>query len=687
MKRPLFWSGLIIPCAMVVAFSFEGAALWLGCGAVLVALLSVAIRKKHSVPCALAFIAFAIGCIWSGLYWELKLVPFDGLQGDKVVVEGTVIECQMGESGNTFLVKGSSPTVADGQKTVWQFYLRGDEPPAAGTIIRCTGTVYSLGAGEEYSRYLLSKRVGVRGYSYEAPLVLGVDSSLSGRLAALRDGWVKKSLRIYPHKEAGIVAAMLFGHRENLDDALYQDLKYSGLAHTVAISGLHLLVITQLVLGCLLKKGFEGRMTNIITVLLVWLLAFLGGLNPPVVRSALIATIMGAGYFFGRVPDSRNSLGFSAIVILLHNPLAVWSLSFQATFLSCLGLIVLAPPLTRWWKGDEWYRLNRRKKFKNWLGEGIIVGFTTQIFLIPILYLSFGYISFGFILSSPLVLPILPAVIGLSYLSVLLPTSITAPLIHIVVLLLRYFAQMAHWIADLPLLVYGNHWFLFPWAIGAVIAGIWLWRKRPGRWITGWTACFLIGSLLIASMAATWMEGHTVRVLWIPQEETVIVTRQHRAVVLGLGKESSKTVETLQRFRVKKLDYLLLPDSAFTQSTQAADLIRIYQPAYLSALETGVTDSYLSHLPIGERVEYQRQQVELLGCMLLELSPNQEIRLQIGDATVLKYLDLYDIIKESGSGLSLTLPSIGPAQLENLPARSRLGRTPEGAWMLLLPTD
>ena len=119
----------------------------------------------------------------------------------------------------------------------------------------------------------------------------------------------------------------------------------AGLAHILAASGFHV----SLLLGFILKitNSLSAKSKLIIGTIILLIYLSLTGFSPSVMRAGLmgfavlIATAMG-----GKVKP-QGSLLLSAIIILLINPLWIWSLSFQLSFLATLGLLVTAPVIEK----------------------------------------------------------------------------------------------------------------------------------------------------------------------------------------------------------------------------------------------------------------------------------------------------------------------------------------------------
>jgi len=115
----------------------------------------------------------------------------------------------------------------------------------------------------------------------------------------------------------------------------------SGLAHVLAASGFQVSLLIGVVL--FLTRGFSEKTQIIIGLSTLIIYIGLTGVQPSVMR----AGIMGIAGFIGLLAERKvqplGSLLLAATVLLLFNPLWIWDLGFQLSFLATLGLIVTAP--------------------------------------------------------------------------------------------------------------------------------------------------------------------------------------------------------------------------------------------------------------------------------------------------------------------------------------------------------
>lgn len=142
--------------------------------------------------------------------------------------------------------------------------------------------------------------------------------------------------------------ATLTGDRAWLTPSARTLFSATGIAHILALSGLHVGVITALLLILFLPfSGIRGgrHVRLIITVAALWIFAILTGLSPSVVRAVIMATMFAVCTMLQRVWSPLNALSAAAIIILLFTPTAVYSLGFILTFSAVLSIIIFADAL------------------------------------------------------------------------------------------------------------------------------------------------------------------------------------------------------------------------------------------------------------------------------------------------------------------------------------------------------
>ena len=151
---------------------------------------------------------------------------------------------------------------------------------------------------------------------------------------------------------AAFLTAVLTGESSYLDYDLKATFATAGIAHILALSGMHVSVIAFMVSLLFFPLGLAGkrRMAMALTIFVLWSYAFMTGLSPSVFRAVVMATVVFGGIMLRRDSSPLNSLCLAAIVILLFSPDELFSPGFQLSFAAVAAIIMFAFELTPGWK-------------------------------------------------------------------------------------------------------------------------------------------------------------------------------------------------------------------------------------------------------------------------------------------------------------------------------------------------
>ena len=194
-----------------------------------------------------------------------------------------------------------------------------------------------------------------------------------------------------------VAAAMTLGDRSSLSHEVRDVFNVTGAGHVPALSGLHLSIIYSL-----LMFGFwhfkMGKTGLLIVVPSIWFYVMLVGLPVSVVRAAIMLTICALCTLTDRKAVSLNSLSLAALVILCFNPMSLWDVGFQLSFLSVCSILLFFPTFNRW------LRLSRFP-WLSWLTSMLAVSLSAQLGTFILLSHYFGRFSTYFLVTNLVVVP------------------------------------------------------------------------------------------------------------------------------------------------------------------------------------------------------------------------------------------------------------------------------------------
>ena len=245
-------------------------------------------------------------------------------------------------------------------------------------------------------------------------------------------------IRNYQSADAyAVVAAMALGDKSALTKELKDVYSITGASHVLALSGLHLGIIYTLL--SLLVRGRRWQMTSqLLIILSIWAFAFLVGLSTSVVRSAMMLSIYALMSLGHRDKMSVNTLAFSAIVLLIVNPLSLFDVGFQMSFMAVFAILILYPLF----EGVFSQEFLMSHRIVRWVWAMVTVSCAAQIGVAPLIAYYFGRFSTYFLLTNFVVIPATTLILYLSLLVFIVP-SLAYLLLYVVGLLNSVLTKMA----------------------------------------------------------------------------------------------------------------------------------------------------------------------------------------------------------------------------------------------------
>lgn len=153
------------------------------------------------------------------------------------------------------------------------------------------------------------------------------------------------SLRL-PEKEAALMQTILLGEKGALDSEIKELYQRSGIAHILAISGLHVSVLGMGLYRLLRKIGVPVKGAALLSMLLLFFYGAMTGFSVSAMRAILMFGLRMLGEMLQRTYDMLTAIAAAAVLLLAGQPLFLKSASFVFSFGCVLGLCVVHPALT-----------------------------------------------------------------------------------------------------------------------------------------------------------------------------------------------------------------------------------------------------------------------------------------------------------------------------------------------------
>ncbi len=403
---------------------------------------------------------------------------------------------------------------------------------------------------------------------------------------------VRKSCRehtamLLPEREAGVLTAMLLGERSGVDRELKELYRQNGIAHILAISGLHVSLIGAALMYLFLFFRLSRRRASILTILLLLMYGALTGFSPATLRAILMLISVNLGGILQRTADLPTSMGTAMFLILTFQPYRITSTGMLMSFLAVMGVLSAGEIYTAIFARDRFLflPLRLRAPFKKLLHAGLFA-LLLQCFMQPLMLREYYAVSPYAPFLNLLVIPLLTVAVASGALGLLfsyLPginiaaAGITMPC--------RLILQFYEWLCRCMLRVPGHEvvtghistgeMLLF---LGIAAALVWFLfhflkhRKRTGR---KWRYYILVlsvsGILLLSEAVAVSLQNRlTGRIIFLDVGQgdgCIVHTKEGTNLLFDCGSSSKEEIGTgvlIPALRYFGIDHV---DAAFLSHT------------------------------------------------------------------------------------------------------------------------
>ena len=256
----------------------------------------------------------------------------------------------------------------------------------------------------DYRKFMQRKRLYHSVYARDVEILSSEKSNDVLALAYRCNNSLKQ--RLYSSSlskdKAALAVSLLLGDKKGLDEDLKMSFSVSGLSHILCVSGLHIgliIAMFDVLLKFLHLLGMWGfGLRRFLLIAISWIIAFIVGCTPSALRVALMLTLTLLTDLTSFRSERINLLIVTAFILLLCDPLLLFDLGFQLSFLAVLGIMVCMP------KANDWIR-TKFPLFLKPLGKTAATTLSAQLFVLPIIVCRFHTLPLLFLLANVIAVP------------------------------------------------------------------------------------------------------------------------------------------------------------------------------------------------------------------------------------------------------------------------------------------
>lgn len=356
-KRPVFWILLAFVLGEVIAVFDLNIAV--PCIVLAIIVIRKIIIKAYEDMGAFVVIFFTLitGFMLMSNEITTRNHIYD-LKENTVIVQGKIYKIENTAFGTNIYLKGVEVENGEKSVSVKRIFVNTEKIPNVkiGNIIKVRGKLRQFeeaaNKGNFDSRkYYLS--LGFYG-KIEAGTIEVINSDYSG----IRQGLYELRMEIIERLEKlcsdnngifsiinnknGIIGAIILGDKTDLDSDIKELYSVSGIAHILAISGLHISFIGMAIYR-LLRRRFRFLFSAAVSIPVVLSFGIMSGFGISTIRAIIMFILKIIGEVLGRKYDAITAISLAGLVLLVQNPFVVCNSGFQMSFGAIIAIVLILP--------------------------------------------------------------------------------------------------------------------------------------------------------------------------------------------------------------------------------------------------------------------------------------------------------------------------------------------------------
>ena len=203
-------------------------------------------------------------------------------------------------------------------------------------------------------------------------------------------------------------AAILFGRRDLLSDQTTRNFERSGISHVLALSGLHMAMISGLI-EFVLRKLYVPKIARcfIVVPFLIFYTA-ITGFSMSSLRAAIMLTVVYISFVLSNPSDSLTTVGIAGFLIVLFIPSAIMSSGFVMSLAATFGIVVVSPYLSKIFpnKRSDKHIITVIRRVGRFVLSSLIITVTANVAVLYYTWSMFGQISLATPIANLVITPI-----------------------------------------------------------------------------------------------------------------------------------------------------------------------------------------------------------------------------------------------------------------------------------------
>ncbi len=393
LKRPMLLSAMLCIFISVIGFYSGVAVATLGIFYTVLAVLLIFKGKNIKAVFVLTLSIIVLISLLISLGKAAALSRYDGV---KRTAKAVVCEVdRRAESYNSAVLQIKDTSSLLDSQNIYGFYSATDLK--IGQIITADFKFSSVEGIYKASSY--SKNIFLTANLSNIEIMAGEKDFLLTAVGSVRNYISETLFSNMSYNEAATVSALLSGDTDYFSREFYSNVKGAGVSHVMVVSGMHLSVLVLFVLKITELFGYNRFVRAFAMLTVVLILTSVCGFTMSILRAGITYLLMAIALIIDREGVPVNTLSASVVIILIASPFAIFSVAFQLSVLSTLGILAVAVPIINYCESRN---IVKQKPLKIIFSMSIAT-LSAMLMTLPISIYVFGFVSTVAVISNLLI--------------------------------------------------------------------------------------------------------------------------------------------------------------------------------------------------------------------------------------------------------------------------------------------
>lgn len=315
-------------------------------------------RRPLSLFCLAVILFLLLGTKLTGTFPS----EYEALEGESVTLVGSVYRKESGEGTQgerRALYLRPVPSREPLQRAEAVIcYLKSNQPlPELGSIVEVRGKLKCFekpsNPGQfDAESYYRTLKISFQLNQTEIQAVTNEYDPAREGLYRIREFFSHILDRFLSGQDASVMKTMLLGERKAMDREIKSLYQRNGIAHVLAISGLHISLLGMTLHRLLRRAGAPMWISSALPAALMALYGIMTGFSVSALRATVMFVLHMTALLLGRTYDMVTAAFLAAVLLLVGQPLYLFDSGFLFSFGCIFAIAFLVPALTKRWKGD-----------------------------------------------------------------------------------------------------------------------------------------------------------------------------------------------------------------------------------------------------------------------------------------------------------------------------------------------